>query len=218
MVVLGLCYELGRGVKKDLEGAYLHFHQAARLDYEIGTWFLNELVQEHQDSFRLDMSRATSTASTAVAMLGPPPRNHVSHVYDANANHNGMSGAGPSMHLPSPSPSSALHVPWGTPAPLASMSQSHQFSNHVHVSPCPALRPCPCTPLSCSWLQLYISKYPRACKTLPCPACPALACFRRSLSTDEAGSHSSLVLPCPSTSPDLPPLLVPFRLGEPMSS
>lgn len=132
MVVLGLCYELGRGVKKDLEGAYLHFHQAARLEYEIGTWFLNELVQEHQDKFHFDMSRATSTASTLnTGVPGTPAANHV---HDANASRNGMNGAGPAMHWQAGSPG----LPWGAPAPLASMSQGRQFSNHVHVKPWPA--------------------------------------------------------------------------------
>eukprot|EP00884_Botryococcus_braunii_P020580 jgi/Botrbrau1/7205/Bobra.0300s0031.1 len=134
MVVLGLCYESGRGVRKDLEGAYLHFHQAARLDYEVGIWFLNELVQEHQDSFRSGMSRAASTAST-MAGAGSMP-----HAYNNNnmndGSYNGMNGM---VHgHPGPAPphgangSFAPHVPWGVPAPLAGMSQSHQFTNHVH--------------------------------------------------------------------------------------
>jgi hypothetical protein len=132
MVVLGLCYESGRGVRKDLEGAYLHFHQAARLDYEVGIWFLNELVQEHQDSFRPGMSRATSTASTTMGASSLPTPFPNQSANDGG-HYNGMNGVMNRTVTAASSP--AQQVPWGAPAPLAGLSQSHQFPNHVHVRP-----------------------------------------------------------------------------------
>jgi TPR repeat protein len=92
MVVLGFCYESGRGVRVDVEGAYLHYHQAARQGYEVGTWFLNELLTEHQGEVRTGMTRADSCASSVATSYSQAP-SHAGQAMHGNARGGNMQGA-----------------------------------------------------------------------------------------------------------------------------